>query len=345
MRHCGYARVAYNCALSDFKDGLDSDEWRSLYDLKRRFNARKFEVFDWCKELSQNVSKNAIHNFNDAVGRWKNKQNRFPKFKKKSSRKSYQADNSAGTIKVNGKRIFLPKVGWVKMHEFLRFDGVISRVVVSKTAHRWFVSILVEVPDVQIICEDRKPAVSVDVGINFLAVTLDGIFFENPKPLKRFFKKLRRAQRRLSRAIKGSANWHKCKDRVARIHYGIACIRFDAQHKASTAIVKSASVICVESLNVAGMLKNRKLSKALSDSGLHSFLSMIKYKAESLGVPIVEASRFYPSSKTCSSCSAVKESLSLSDRVFDCADCGQVINRDLNAALNLKHLAESCSES
>ncbi len=338
-QHCGYTRVAFNFALSSFKTGLDADEWRSLYGIKREFNAVKPDKFAWCNDLSQNASKNAIHNFGDAVKRWKSKQNRFPVYKKRSDRISYQADNGVGTVEVYKKRINLPKIGWVRMREELRFKGDVSKVVVSKRNDRWFVSILVRCNESNythqtLLFDDREP-IGVDVGINTLATCSDGVVYDNPRPLKRYQRKLRRANKDLSRKCKGSQNWQKAKKRLGAVHYRIACIREDAHHKASTAIVKSAAAIGIETLNISGLLKNRRLAKALSDSAFSRFLTMLKYKAERRGIPITQADMFFASSKTCSSCGHKKDDLTLSDRTYHCSECGFECDRDHNAAINL----------
>jgi putative transposase len=133
----------------------------------------------------------------------------------------------------------------------------------------------------------------------------------------------------------------KAKRRVAKLYYQVFCIRKDALHKATTAIVRNADVLVVESLNVAGMMKNRHLARSLSDASLSEFLRQLKYKAEWSGVEVIEAPRFYPSSKTCSGCGTIKSDLILSDRVYECSSCGLQIDRDLNAAINLKNLAPS----
>ena len=338
-QHCGYARVAYNFALSAFKAGLEAGEWRSLYEIKREFNAVKREKFDWCSDLSQSASKNAIHNFNDAVQRWKSKQNSFPVHKKRSDRVSYQADNGVGTVEVYKNRIHLPKIGWVRMREELRFNGEGSKVVVSRRNDRWFVSILVHCDaghaDHQPLVFDDKPPIGIDVGINTLATCSDGTKYENPRALKRYERKLRRANKSLSRKVYLSKNWQKAKNRLGAVHYRIANIRKDAHHKASTAIVRSASAIGIETLNIRGLLKNRKLAKALSDASLGMFLTLLKYKAERRGIPITQADRFFASSKTCSHCVHKKQELSLSDRTYHCAECGFESDRDINAAINL----------
>ena len=338
-QHAGYARVAFNFALSSFKVGLDTDEWRTYVDIKREFNAVKYDKFHWCSDLSQNASKNAIHNFGDAVTRWKSGQNSFPTYKKRSDRISYQADNGTGTVEVYKKRIKLPKIGWVRMREELRYTGEISRVVVSKRNGKWFASILVRCDSNNYkhqppLFDDKQP-IGIDVGINTLATCSNGDTYENPRPLKCYERKLARANRSLSRKVLGSQNWQKAKKRLGNVHYRIACIREDAHHQATTKILRKASAIGIETLNISGLLKNRRLAKALSDSALSRFLTMLKYKADRRGIPITEADQFFASSKTCSRCGDKKTELTLLDRTYHCPECGLDIDRDLNAAINL----------
>ena len=346
-QHCGYARVAYNHALADFKNGLDSGEWHSHIELNKRFNSVKREQYEWCDGLNQRAAHNAIYfNFRDAVKRWKAGESGFPKFKKRSQGQRFQADAGRGTTIIEGQRIKLPKIGWVRMFQKLRHLGTIVKVVISKTANRWFASITVDTFDNDtIVANGHLPVVGVDVGIKHLAVTSEGVYHENPKALKRYERKLKRLQRQLSRRQKGSSNWRKTKAKIAKLHYRITCIRQDAQHKATAAIVNGASRIGIESLNVAGMLKNHRLAKALSDASLSSFLTMLAYKAERIGVKIVEADTFYPSSKTCSVCGAKDKDLSLSDRTYHCSDCGHTQDRDLNAAINLRTVAVGHTET
>ena len=346
-QHCGYARVAYNHALADFKDGLDNDEWRSHIDLNKRFNAIKRDTYEWCSQLNQRAAHNTIHfNFQNAVKKWKSGQSKFPKFKKRSKRQSFHADAGRGTTIIEGQRIKLPKIGWVRMFQKLRHLGTIVKVVISKTSHRWFASITVDTYADDSMPDNRHlPVVGVDVGIKHLAVTSEGIYYDNPKALKRYESKLKRLQRRLSKRNKGSRNWIKMKNKIAKLHYRITCIRQDSHHKATTDIVSNASRIGIESLNVTGMLKNHSLAKALSDASLSTFLTMLKYKAERIGVKIVEADTFYPSSKTCSDCGTVDSNLSLSDRTYHCSTCSHTQDRDLNAAINLKNVAMGHTET
>ena len=342
-QQCGYARFAYNAALSDFKSGLDADDWRSFIDLNNLFNKRKRE-FDWTKGMDQRAALYAIRNLSEGVQRWKDKLNGFPKFKKRGHRQSYTTDEQS--VRVEGKRIKLPKIGWVRMFQALRFEGEIIRVTISRTAHRWFVSVIVDtgIPNVP---RDRRglPVVGVDVGINSLATLDNGTHYENPRPLRRFERKLSREQRKLSRKVFLSRNWCKQKRITERLHYRIACIRNDAHHKATTEIVNNASAIGIETLKVTNLLKNKRLAKALSDSALGGFLKKLKSKAKSLGIPIEQAPQFFASSKTCSSCGDKKTDLTLSDRHYHCESCGYSENRDVNAARNLKHLAVGHTES
>ena len=168
---------------------------------------------------------------------------------------------------------------------------------------------------------------------------------QDQQPLKRYERKLKREQRKFSRKVFLSENWYKQKRIVERIHYRIACIRRDAHHKATTDIASKASRVGIETLQVTNLLKNRKLSKALSDAALGGFLEKLKTKAETLGIPIVQGDRFFASSKTCSTCGHKKADLTLSDREYQCSNCGVSIDRDLNAAINLKHVAAGYTET
>ena len=341
---CGYARFAYNNALSDFKAGLEIDEFRSEFDLNNRWNSRKKSYGDWVRKQDQRVGLYAINGLANGIKRWKDKISKFPKYKKRGHKLSYTTDEQS--VKAEGKRIKLPKIGWVKMFQALRFEGEIIRVTISRTAHRWFVSITVETGTPHTPRDTRGlPVIGIDVGINSLATLDNGKHYNNPSPLKRYEKKLAREQRKLSRKVYLSNNWYKQKDKVAQLHYRIACIRLDVHHKATTEIVNMASAIGIETLKVTNLLKNRKLAKALSDSALGGFLSKLKSKAEVLGIPIIEAPQFFASSKTCSNCGHKKTDLTLSDRQYHCSECGVSIDRDQNAAINLKNVAVGQTET
>lgn len=337
-QQCGYARVAYNYGLSEFKDGLSQDEWRSARTLRQRFNAKKREKFEWCEACDQRAASYAFENLGEAIKRWRSGQNDFPRHKKRSHRQSYTVEGAK--VKVEGKHIRLPKIGHVRMFESLRFEGEIRKVTISRKAHRWFVSILVETGIPNAPRDTRGlPVIGVDVGINSLATLDNGKQYENPRPLKRYERKLKREQRKLSRKVFLSNNYYKQKRKVERIHFRIACIREDAHHKATTEIVMSASAIGIETLKVPNMLKNRNLAKALSDSAFGGFLEKLRTKAEKIGIPVEQAPKFFASSKTCSNCGEKKGDLSLADRQYHCQSCGFTEDRDVNAAINLRNIA------
>ena len=276
----------------------------------------------------------AIKNLGRGIANWVGKRAKFPKFKKRGIRDAFTTDEQS--VHVEGKKIKLPKIGWVKIFGSLRFVGSIIKVTISRTAHRWFVSITVDTEDTEVVDTSTHPVIGIDVGINTLATLSDGTKYDNPRPLKRCERKLVREQRKLGRKIRKSNNWFKQKRKVERVHYRIACIRTDAHHKATTDIVKKASAIGIETLKITNMLKNRKLAKALSDSALGGFLSKLKIKATARGIPVTEADQFYASSKTCSNCGHKKDDLTLSERTYHCSQCGISIDRDVNAAINLR---------
>ena len=338
-QQCGYARFAFNHALEDY-----NNEPRPWKELNKRFNIAKRGI-DWTGGMDQRAALFGMKNLGDAISRWKSGQNRRPKKKRRRDRQSYSTDPNS--IKIEGKRIRFPKIGWVRMYQKLRHKGEITKVTISRTAHRWFVSLTVDTGKPKEAPRDTRglPAIGIDVGINSLATLDTGKQYPNPRPLKKYEKKLKREQRKLSKKEFLSNNWYKQKRKVERIHYKIACIRSDAHHKATTEIVDMASVIGIETLKITNMLKNKNLAKALSDSALGGFLALLKSKAEVLGIPVRRSPQFYASSKTCSNCGHQKKELSLSERTYHCDECGSSMDRDVNAAINLKNLAVGQAEN
>jgi putative transposase len=264
----------------------------------------------------------------------------YPRFKKKFVDDRFRADNGPGTFDVQGKRIRLPKIGWIKTREPLRFSGKLKRVVVSRTADRWFASVLVEMDTDQPDRENQTIG-GVDLGVKALATLPDGTMFESPKALERNLKKLRRLNKAHSQKKNGSRNKRKSAAKLARLHQRIANIRADALHKLTTYLVRTYGVVGIEDLNVSGMSQNKRLARHIADVGFHEFRRQLKYKAELYGTRIVVADRFYASSKTCSACGAKNETLGLGDRAWTCGSCGTHHDRDTNAAANLQTLAAS----
>ena len=236
----------------------------------------------------------------------------------------------------NQHLIQIPKLGWVRMKEELRLQGKILSATISTRGERWFVSINVELSEAIQPLPKTQQSVGLDLGINHLATLSDGTKITAPKPLKTQLKKLRRLNKSLSRKQKDSNNRKKAKTKLSRLYYRISNIRKDFLHKLTTEMVRKFDVICLEDLNVQGMLRNRKLSRAIQDLGFYELKRQLIYKANQFGKTVKSVERFFPSSKTCSCCGFKLEKLSLSVRKWTCEKCGAEHDRDINAAINLK---------
>ena len=337
----GISRFTYNWALKKWQEWYSEGKKTSPYALKKEFNAIKRQEFPFVLAVTKCSPEQAFVDLGKAFksffqGLKSKKKVGFPKFKKRGIRDSFYLSNDQ--FKIKGKKIRIPKLGWVKLREFWRFpeDRILSATV-SKRADKWFISINSEGN----IEDTKKPEnyIGVDVGIKELAVVSDGQVFKNPKPLKKLLGRVQLLSKSVFRKKKGSKNREKAKQKLSRLHYRISCIRKDVLHKASTAITKCATLIGIEDLNISGMMKNRKLSRAISDVGLYEFHRQIEYKSQWHSAVVVKADRFYPSSKTCSNCQNIKSDLKLSDRIYICESCDHVMDRDLNAAINLRNYA------
>jgi putative transposase len=222
------------------------------------------------------------------------------------------------------------------MREELRFAGRVLGATVSRTADGLYVALAVETEERLKAAEDRG-AVGVDLGIKTLATFSNGSGAPALKPHHAEHKRIVRLSRSLSRKQKGSANRAKAKTKLARLHLSIANVRKDALHKLTTTLATNYSTIGIEDLNVSGMLKNGKLARAIADAGFFEFRRQLEYKAAMTGAQVIVIDRFYPSSKTCSGCGAI-HAITLSDRVIECG-CGLKMDRDLNAAINIRRQA------
>lgn len=345
LKSAGAARFAYNWGLRRKIDTYEAaGKSPTAIDLHKELVAAKKAEFPWMYEVSKCAPQEALRNLDGAFNNFFRRckaggKPGFPKFK--SRHKGIGSFSLTGCVHARAARIKLPRIGWVRLKEsgYLPVGTKPLRTTVSEKAGHWFVSVQVE-EEVEQPSSTGK-SVGVDVGVSSLASLSNGVKFDNPKPLKCAQKKLRRLNQSVSRKQKGSNNRKKAVRLLQRQQYRVSCIRKDATHKATTAIIKSFSLIGIESLNVAGMLKNHNLAASIADAAMSEFLSQLKYKAGWYGCTIVEAPRFYPSSKTCSKCGNVKSDLKLSDRTYRCDVCGLSIDRDLNAAINLKNLAVS----
>ena len=255
-----------------------------------------------------------------------------PKFKKRNEKNSFRLPNQKFSI--NQNKIKLEKIGYVKYVQDRELpSGNLMSVTISKdSTGKYFASVLIETN----IEQKQKTGLSIgiDVGLKEFATLSDGKVIANPKYFRNSQAELRKAQKRLNRKKKGSFRYTKCKIKVARIHKKIANQRNHFLHIVSSKIVNDYDLISIEDLNVKGMVKNRKLSKSISDASFSMFFSMLKYKCEWYGKELVKIDRFAPSSKTCSNCGSVKTELKLSERVYKCK-CGFEMDRDLNASKNI----------
>jgi len=340
----GVARVAYNWALAEWQTQYKDGGKPSDVSLRRQLNAIKREQFPWMFDVTKCAAQEAIVDLGMAFRAFFEKRGSYPRFKKRGQRDGFCAANETGTFRCDGHRIKLPKIGWVRMREQVRFCGVLKRVTVSREADRWFASILVATQDVKPVQQPHE-AVGVDLGVSSLATLSTGETIEGPKAHKTALKRLRRANKALARKRRGSANFRKAKRRLGRLHARVANIRKDATHKLTTRLAKTYRVIGVEDLNVKGMAANRKLARSIMDGGFFEFRRQLDYKAKLYGSRVVVADRWFPSSKTCSCCGVVKQTLALSQRIFACDDCEFEADRDHNAALNLAKVAASSAVS
>jgi putative transposase len=340
-KHAGAARYAYNWGKSVCDLAIKNKEKRpTAFDLINKFVAEEKSTKAWLYEVSAHAPTHALENLDNAYKRmFKVKGSGYPKFKKKGLHDSFYL---YGDIKTSGNKIKVPKFGWLKCRETLP-DCEVKSVTTSKTAGQWFISF--RVPFEPYITEKTKGAVGVDLGVKTLATLSDGTIFEAVKPYNKNKRRLKLLQRRLSKKQNGSKNYKKACIKVSKLHYKIACIRKDSTHKLTTYLAKNHSEVCIENLGVCGMSKNHKLASAILDGGFYEFRRQLEYKCQWYGSKLTVVDRFYPSSKTCSHCGVVKKDLKLSDRVYTCGVCGFVIDRDLNAAINLRNRAVSCTVS
>ena len=346
---CGVARFAYNWALAEWKRQYDA--WKadnslpkpSQAALRRQLNAIKREQFPWMLEVTKCAPQMAIIQLGEAFKNFFAGRARYPQFRKKGVHDRFTLTNDQ--FDIDGRRIRIPNLGWVRMREPLRFAGKIMSATISRVADRWFVSIAVDTEDPPKRKAENQGAVGVDLGVSALATLSTGEIITGPKPHKALLDRLRRLSRSLSRKQKGSRNRQKAKAKLARLHARIANIRLDALHKLTTEITRRFHTIGIEDLNVRGMVRNRHLARSIADMGFHEFRRQLEYKAERRGGRVVVADRWFPSSKTCSACGSVQEAMPLSVRQWICPDCGTRHDRDLNAARNLATYAASSAVS
>ena len=357
---CGVARFAYNWALAEWQkqyqedkayresceqSGLAIDESQlnlpNHRKINKLFNAIKREQFPFMMEITKCAPQIAIKQLSDAYKRFFKGESKHPKFRKKGEKDRFGLSNDQFKIKTKDGKFFIqiPHLGLVRMRQGLRFQGKIMSATISTRGERWFVSIKVELSEAIQPLPKTQQSVGLDLGITHLITLSDGTKITALKPLKTQLKKLRRLNKSLSRKQKGSNNRAKAKIKLSRLYYRISNIRKDFLHKLTTELVRKFDVICLEDLNVQGMLKNRRLSRAIQDLGFYELKKQLIYKANQFGKTVKSVERFFPSSKTCSCCGFKLEKLSLSVRKWTCKNCQAEHDRDINASINILNFA------
>ncbi len=339
----GVARLAYNWGLDlCIKNHEQGNEYLGKFGIHKELVKIKKIQFPFMYEVSKHAPQMALFNLDNAFikffkGLKKKQKVGFPKFKSKRNQK--QTFTIQGIdIKVTDSHIKLPKISKLKLKEkcYIPTSGVkYVSATISKEIDRYFVSVTVQYEQ-EVINKEIEEVIGIDLGIKELATCSNGEVFDNPKFTKKYKRKLRREQRKLSRKKKGSKNRAKQKIKVAKVHRKIRNCRADNLHKMTSSITKpKCRMIVLEDLNVQGMLKNHKLAGAIADSSFCEIKRQLEYKTKFHGGDVYLIDRWFPSSKTCSSCGCIKEDLKLSNRVYKCK-CGLSIDRDLNASYNIR---------
>ena len=335
----GCVRVVWNDALAACKGSEKQPSYNQLSSLLTQ--SKQTEERVWLTEVSAVPLQQSVRNlnvayqnfFNSVNGKRKGKKINPPRFKSRKSKQSATFTNVGFSIK--GEKVYLAKIGYLDVMWSRPLPSEPSSVTVIKdAAGRYFLSFVVEINPEKL--PDNGKSVGIDLGITDFATLDNGEKIKSPKPLKKRFKKLRKAQRNLSRKQKGSKRREKARLKVAKLHAKIKDIRTDFLYKLSTRLIRENQTIVLEDLNTSGMLKNRKLSRAISDLGWRSFRDMLKAKSERYGRDFRVISRWEPTTQKCSCCGQIGGKKELSVREWTCLFCGETHDRDVNAAKNIK---------
>ena len=334
-KHIGSSRFVYNLALETKQMAWAGNRVNlNCFDLIKQLPDLKKEC-EWLKEINSQSLQQPIRNLDNAFTRFFKGQGNFPKFKKKSNGGSF---NIPQNVYLENGKLIIPKFKKgidIVLHRPIK--GEIRQATISKTpTGKYFVSILCETgenikPKATI---EENTSVGIDLGIKTFLVTSDGECFDNPKFLRSTLSKLKFVQRKFSKH-KGK----RTKNKLAKLHEKVANQRKDFLHKTSSKLISDNQTICIEDLNIKGMLANHKLALSISDCGWSMFVEMLEYKAEWYGKNILKIGRFEPSSKLHANCGYINKDLKLSDREWICPKCGDVVSRDENAAINIKNFA------
>lgn len=336
----GNARFVYNWALKTRIEAYQKDKTKvSAFTLMTELTKlKKQPEYEWLNLSVAQSLQQSIVNMEKAFTKFFRDKKGFPKFKSKHKSRQVVGFPQNTKIDFEAGKVFVNKIGWIRTRISRTFEGKIKTATIEKTATgKYYISITVELPDIKVKQKPVKTAtaVGIDTGIKTFATLSDGVEIENPKHLKSNLKRLRVLSKRVSRKVKGSNNRKKAVKKLAVLHERIANQRLDFLHKTTTAIAKQYDTAIVENLNIAGMIKNRKLSQSIADLGLGRFYSLLEYKMQEKGGNYIEIGRFEPSSRLCT-CGTINKELQLSDRQWTCNSCGTTHERDLLAANNIK---------
>jgi putative transposase len=339
-KHIGCARFVYNWGLAKKIEYYQQNKEKlSCFTLMKELTKlKKEEKFEWLGEVNSQSLQVSLRNLDDAFTKFFREKKGFPKFHKKTGKKSFQIPQHI-KIDFENNVIQLPKINKVKINIHRKFDGKIKTCTISKNSiNQYFISILIdnniELPQKAQIIE--KTAIGIDLGVKDFAILSDGKKISNPKNTNKYAKKLSKHQRRLARKKLKSKRRELQKKRVAKIHLKIINSRKDFLHKLSSDIVKNYDTVITENLNVKGMVKNHNLAKSINDCGWGTFTSMLEYKCNWYGKNFIKIGRFEPSSKICNVCGIINQELTLKDREWTCNNCGTMHDRDINASINIK---------
>ena len=333
----GACRVIYNEMLynlqENYKNGIKKDKYKLFKDIKSKY--------EWMKEVDSNALCSTFRDLDTAYARFFNNKSKFPKFKHKKEKNTYRNNNVLNRKIQNlikNDKIKIPKIGYIKFKQNYSFNDIkkVRNITILKSkTNKYYCSLCVEIEQKEYFHTGN--IIGLDLGIKNLVIDSNGIKYKNLKPYTKLENKIKHLNKLYSKKKKGSKNQEKARLKLAIAYEKLSNKRKDNLHKITTKLIKENDVICIENLNVKGIIKNHKLAKSIQDCSFGTLVSMLKYKAQWHNRKIIEIGRFYPSSKLCSNCGHKMSNMGLEIRQWICPICGVQHDRDINAAINIKN--------